>query len=747
MKKVLIISYFFPPIGGGGVLRVTKFVKYLPEFGWEPLILTVKQGFYPVKDESLLKELPAKTRIERVSYFEPGLWFNSSRWKSFLAFFIYRFIMIPDNQILWFLPALIRGYKLIKKEKVKIVFTSASSYSDHLIGLILKKITGVKWMADFRDEWTISPYVHFPTVFHRFFARFLEKRFLKNADLVLTVSPGLNDSYQKIFGRKDSKFRVLANGFDQADFRNLQNKYRRRDVFNIVHTGSLYGSRRADLFLEALKELNLEKVKTEFIGEKFRLPHHQVIERLLQADILLLILSPQDSQAVLTGKIFEYLAARRPILALAPQNSGAARLINKLKIGEVVDPRDKKEIKRKIYHFYRLWQANKLSVPKINLDPYERKKLTGTLSTFLDELSKPKKIKLCLLGNIRSPQNQSLVNFFKKKNYEIHFISTTPGEIPGIKSYYLGKSNFTPWYFLKSVWLVRRLTEKISPDIIHGEDLVFAGIWAYLSGIRPLVVTPWGSDVMNYQKFVKFERYLIKKTLENANLVTISSSALKDKVYQIAEPKRVEMVHFGVNLQLFKKDTAGNLRERFNLAKSHIIYCPRSIAPIYNTDILIEAFAKIARKNLKLLLTVQNADEPYLIEIEKKIIKLNLLDQVQFLPSLRFEEIPKLYNLADIIVTLTSSDGCSVSFLEAMALKKKIVATDLPYLKDWFKGRNLWLVPIRDAQATAKAFETALKFPAKKWRPIGEYNRQLITEQAEINSNFEKLDQLYRSLL
>ncbi len=735
-----MISYLFPPIGGGGVLRMTKFAKYLPSFGWETFVLTVKKGFYPIEDRSLLDELPKKIKINRIGYLEPGFWFKASRWRSLLAYFLYPFFFLPDNQILWFLPALIRGYKLIKKEKIKIIITSASSYSDHLIALVLKKITKVKWVADFRDEWTKSPYIHFPTFFHRISARFLEKQFLKNADLVLTVSEGLETSYQHILGNKDDKFEVVTNGYDAADFSNLKAKYKRNEIFTIVHTGSLYSSRRADLFLEALADLNLKKVKVEFIGEKIRLPHCQVLGRLIQADVLLLVLSPQDGPAVLTGKIFEYLAARRPILAVAPPNSGAAQLVKKLNVGEVADPLDKNEISQKILKLYHLWQKKRLAIPQIDLEPFERKNLTGRLSDLLEELTEQRRIKLCLIGNILSPQNQNLVEFFKKKSYEIHFISSTPGTIGGIKSYWLGKKSFTPWYFLRSLLAVRRLCREISPDIIHGQDLVFAGIWAYLSGVRPLVVTPWGSDVMNYNQFIGSERYLIKKTLEAADLVTISSQALKDKVCQIATPRAIETVHFGVDLKLFQA-------KKIESQNPRVIYCPRSIAPIYNTDVLIEAFARIAKKNLKLVLTTQNTDEPYLIEVEKKVIKYNLLDQVQFLPSLKFDQIPRLYNLAEVVVTLTSSDGCSVSFLESMASAKKIVATNLPYIKEWFTGDNLWLVGIRDIEATSKALLAALKFPSKRWQPIGQRNRELVAQRAEIKTNFEKLNELYQSLL
>ncbi len=752
-RKVLLISYFFPPIGGGGAIRLTKFVKYLPLFGWKPYILTVKEGFYSIKDQSLLKET-ARAKITRVKYFEPALWFRKRFWQSFLAYFLYPLFLIPDRQILWFFPALLAARKLIRQQKIRIIFTSASSYSDHLIALWLKKITTVKWVADFRDEWTKSPFFKFSTPIHKKIIQFLEKRILESADVVTTISTELTNQYQEILGVQKEKFLTISNGFDQSDFKGLKVSPPTKNFFRFVHAGSLYGSRQANIFLETLEELKLKNVKVEFLE---KLPHHQALEKLLAADVLLLFLSPQDSPAVMTGKIFEYLAARKPILALAPDHSGAAQLIKKLKVGQVAHPLDKKAIKEKIHKFYQLWQHGKLSVPLIDLAKYDRQYLTGRLAKTFDRLmltqeKKRRRLKLCLIGNIRSPQNQNLVEFFKKKNYEIHFISNGQGKLKGIKSYYLGKNNFTPWYFLRSLMKTRRLIAKIRPDIVHGQDLVFAGIWAYLSGFRPLVVTPWGSDVMNYEKFIDLEKYLIKKTLKQADLVTVSSEALLEKAQEIGLPKgKAKLIHFGIDLSFFRRRKVEHWRRKYklkNAKKAKIIYCPRSIAPIYNTDILIDAFAKIAsRENVKLLITTQNAQESFLIEIEKAVIKNNLVDKVIFLPSLQFKEIPNLYNLADVIVSLTSSDGCSVSFLEGLASEKKIIATKLPYLKEWFTGHNLWTVPIRDVEATARALITALNFPAKKWRPIGRQNRQMITEKAEINVNFEKLDKLYQDLI
>src|SRR3990172_12830612 len=105
MKKVLIISYFFPPLGGGGVIRTLKFAKYLPFFGWKVFVVTVKKGFYKYQDPLLLKEIPAEVQIDRVNYFEPAFWFQSKKWRSFLAYVLYPFFLIPDSQIFLLLPA------------------------------------------------------------------------------------------------------------------------------------------------------------------------------------------------------------------------------------------------------------------------------------------------------------------------------------------------------------------------------------------------------------------------------------------------------------------------------------------------------------------------------------------------------------------------------------------------------------------------------------------------------------------
>ncbi len=762
-KKILIISYLFPPIGGGGVIRVTKFTKYLKNFGWDPLVLTVKNGFYPLIDKSLLKELSKKIKIFRVQYFEPGLWIKNRWWQSFLNYIIYRWLFIPDERVLWLMPAVKKALEIVKKEDLKIIMTTSSPATDHLVGLIVKKMTGIKWIADFRDEWANNPLRKFPTPLHKLMARFLEKKVVENADWVISVSEPINQYLKSLSNQK--KFSVITNGYDEEDFQNL--KLSKSKIFRLVHVGSLYSLKYQESFIQSFQDLKLKNARLTFIGSKMRLPHKQAVKKMINADVLLLILDPIERTAVLTGKLFEYLRAQRPILALADRNSEAAKMIVKYQVGEVVEP-TQEAFKKEVLIMYQKWltsrrsgpaspsqggQKNQLKIPEVNIEKYTRKNLTKKLINKLEKLIKiQKKIKLCLIGNIQSPQNQNLCLFFLKKDYDIHFITTHPGKIMGIKVYYLNRwsKESTPFYFIRSLLRIRKIINLNKPDIVHGQDLVFSGIWAYLSGFRPYAVTPWGSDVMNYNKFIRLEKYLIKKSLQESDLVTVSSEALREQAEMIGlGENKTQLIHFGIDLDIFrKKNSSMNLKRKLKFKNEKIIFCPRAIAPIYNIDILIHSFKKISQKlNLKLVLMATTVNENYFSMIKEIIDKEKLNGKIFFFRKISVSEMIDLYNLADVVVTLTSSDGCSVSFLEAMACEKKIVATDLPYIKEWRDSNNLWIVPVRNISKTAKGILDALNIPFTSWSKIGQANRQMVKERAEIQNNVNKLDKLYRELI
>jgi glycosyltransferase involved in cell wall biosynthesis len=203
-------------------------------------------------------------------------------------------------------------------------------------------------------------------------------------------------------------------------------------------------------------------------------------------------------------------------------------------------------------------------------------------------------------------------------------------------------------------------------------------------------------------------------------------------------------VHFGVDPNQFYPKTVFNLRQKYLRRK--VIFCPRTIAPIYNTDILIEAFLKIQNTiPSHLILLGKNADEKYLIQIEKRLIQANLLDKVTILPGLSPSQMNNYFNLADVIVSLASSDGCPNSFLESLAVGAKIVVTNLPFTHEW-PGTKFWRVPVRNVLVTVKTLKVVLKYPQNRWQKPSKKNRELVLKNANAFSHAQKLYNLYESL-
>jgi len=246
MKKVLIITYYWPPAGGPGVQRVLKFAKYLPEFGWQPIILTVKNGEYPAHDESLFSDIPKECKVYKTPAIEPfslykkftgmssdeaipvaALTEQKISWKKKLAHWIRLNLFIPDARIGWIPFAVKAGKHIIENEKPDIIFSSSPPPTVHLIAQKLAKWSGIKWVADFRDPWT--EIYHQDLIKKNKFAHYidqkLEKKILTNASRISTVSMHIADSFQKKLIRF-KKFFVIANGYDDADFiSNTVNKF------------------------------------------------------------------------------------------------------------------------------------------------------------------------------------------------------------------------------------------------------------------------------------------------------------------------------------------------------------------------------------------------------------------------------------------------------------------------------------------------------------------------------------------
>lgn len=382
MKKVLIITYYWPPSGGAGVQRWLKFAKYLPEFGWQPVILTVDPRYasYPQRDESLSHEVGPDCLVYTTKSFELynfyklvsgkkevpyGGFANES--KEGLLQKISKFMrgnfLLPDPRKGWNKYALKKAAELISEFTIGTVVTTSPPHSTQLIGLKLKQKFNIRWIADLRDPWTdIYYYNQFK---HTALARRIdlnyERKVIEQADLLITVS----EDVKRIFAEKsrlpiDAKTAVIPNGFDEEDFRITSVPAESRKV--ITYTGTISEAYPVDCFLEALCLLS-ENLKSHllirFVGKvppsvvrKFRstglevelvgyVDHPKSIEYLFRSDLLLLVIPKvANNRGILTGKFFEYLASQKPVLAIGPVDGDLAKIIRETQCGKLFGYQD-----------------------------------------------------------------------------------------------------------------------------------------------------------------------------------------------------------------------------------------------------------------------------------------------------------------------------------------------------------------------------------------------------------------------
>lgn len=347
--KVLMISYYFPPLGMGGTQRPAKFAKYLHEFGWEPVVLTVKPIAYFAQDDSMLKEL-GHVRIIRTGSLDPqrlmarigkcqaGGGTGGSKWAAWINEYLLSFVLRPDSKRLWHWHALRTARRLLKQERFDAIYTTSPPHSVQLLGLTLKKQFGIKWIADFRDAWAGGVVVHEPTAWQYHDNRRMQKKVLQYADAVLCVTPGLARDLTPMAG--DTPVHVLTNGYDPEDYPESQ---RTDSRFVICHCGSVTRFSHPEIFLSACAQLKhkdpglAKKLQIQFVGydalgvlpnlvKKYHVddlvqmigyqPHWKALEYLVSADALLLIALGRPGDRFVPGKVFEYIGAQKSIIAV-----------------------------------------------------------------------------------------------------------------------------------------------------------------------------------------------------------------------------------------------------------------------------------------------------------------------------------------------------------------------------------------------------------------------------------------------
>ncbi|KPJ60007.1 MAG: hypothetical protein AMJ46_08705 [Latescibacteria bacterium DG_63] len=431
-KKVLMLAYFFPPLGGGGVQRTSKFVKYLPDSGWTPVVVTVKEGAYWVRDRTLQEELPPGLDVERTSSpsvfgvlrFIPGGGMKRGKAaegaggkRSGAMFSLLRklssFFLVPDQYVGWVPFAVAAAVRCMKRHTISVLYSTSSPDSTHLAAMVVKRLYGKPWIADFRDPWTERLTFHAPTPFHRGLHGFLEGRVVRCANgVVCTSEETVRDFMKKYPLIPRDKFVVITNGFDPDD---LREEVPLREEFTITHTGNLTGKRNCFDFLEGLKIFLEErpearaKTKVFFIGPRDRenelraaqhglldvvafqdsLPHNECVRLQLSSHVLLLIEHQSRRGALIyPAKVFEYVASGRPVLALVPEGP-ASRFVRDTGAGKVLSTSSPTAISEAVSSFFSAYEAGKPlggAKDRTALTPYERPRLTRELARLLDEL-------------------------------------------------------------------------------------------------------------------------------------------------------------------------------------------------------------------------------------------------------------------------------------------------------------------------------------------------------------------------
>ena len=392
MKKVLVISCLFPPRGGVGVLRIAKFCKYLPEYGWRPVVLTTEVSAESSWDADLLAELEGSLALIRQPIPPPA---------GRPAF--------PENTIRWRATAFDRALRIVREHGVAAIFSSGDPVVNHLVAGAVARRGGRPWVADFRDEWAVNPeFIRSP--YHRARANRWECAILRRADAVVTVTePVVRMLVDKGVGPA-AKYHLIPNGYDGAVLSALPPAPSRRDRFTITFTGHLPNP--ADM-LPVLKALRLllalgiareDELRLRLAGdfEHFHYEEALGLSRLVRKlpacsnrEALLLqkdsdlLLSVNNVRHAVSAKLYEYMASGRPVLSVAPAGSLMADYVARSRTGRSVDAGRLDELADAIAYFFARWKRgqNEIEPDRAFLEPFDRRRTAGQLAHLLDSIS------------------------------------------------------------------------------------------------------------------------------------------------------------------------------------------------------------------------------------------------------------------------------------------------------------------------------------------------------------------------
>ncbi len=440
MQKVLILTYYWPPSGGAGVQRWLKFVKYLREFNYEPVVYTALNGEMPVIDESLQKDIPPNSTVLKTPIWEPysiykkfigrkkddkinASFLNETKKTGFtqkISVWIRGNFFIPDARKYWIKPSITYLNEYIKKNNIQKIISSGPPHSMHLIALGLKKQNpDLKWIADFRDPWTNIDFYE-----KLMLSKWADKKHHKqelsvitNADCVLSIGQTMSNEFEEMYAstahsmttqREENKFKVITNGYDDEDIKTTS--VTKDEKFSVAHVGTLVKDRNPDVLWKVLSKLIKENTEFEkqlqiklvgkidiYVNEQIELfglskyvykidylPHNEVIMEQQKSHVLLLLVNnTKNAKGILTGKFFEYMLANVPVLAIGPTDGDLAKIMTETQVGLISNFEDASTLEKNIL---KLFKNEKINRNEKAIANYSRKNLTKQLVAILNNL-------------------------------------------------------------------------------------------------------------------------------------------------------------------------------------------------------------------------------------------------------------------------------------------------------------------------------------------------------------------------
>lgn len=421
MKKVLIITYYWPPAGGPGVQRWLKFAKYLPDFDIQPIVYVPENPTYPIIDTDLEHEVSEKVIVLKNKIIEPygiaaifskkntkgissGIIPNQKKQTTLqkLMLWVRGNLFIPDARVFWVKPSVKYLKKYIQENAIDTIITSGPPHSLHLIGLQLKKDLKVNWLADFRDPWTTIGY-HSALKLSGYADKkhkALESEVLNTADTIIVTSKTTKTEFERLTSKP---IEVITNGYDVEKI----TKQPLDEKFTLAHIGSFLSDRNPKILWESISELTNEnsefaksfelkligKVSQEvldtiaqyglntYLNNLGYVSHQEAVEHQRKSQVLLLIeIDSEETRSIIPGKVFEYMVSERPIVAIGPKDSDFAEMITSTNTGNFFMYNEKERLKATILSHFEKYQQKDLKVFPVGLQQYSRKHLTGQLS-------------------------------------------------------------------------------------------------------------------------------------------------------------------------------------------------------------------------------------------------------------------------------------------------------------------------------------------------------------------------------